>query len=391
MSILFIPTKQNQTEKKNDELRACWFSFQEWNENLNNKALDDFKKQTDVITNNLNTMGCNAVFLHIRAFGDAMYQSDIFPPSKYCYGSLNGQLSYDPLQVFIEEAQKKNIEVHGWINPMRTMDDNDFAKISDNYIIKQWYNSQNRSDYFMKDQLGRYILIPSNKEVCDLIMNGVQEVIGKYDVAGIHIDDYFYPTGVENLEQNDVAYYNKVKPDVDIDTWRRDSTSNLIKEFYQTIHNSDKNLVFGVSPQANLNNDYNKMYIDVKKWLSQKGYVDYIMPQIYYGFNNSYLPFEQTALEWSNLIECEDIKYYIGLAGYKLTLENDANAGNGNREWFDVAHGSKDILKRQIEFLKTLKNYGGYSIYSYSSFFDKMGEMKSDTAQEMENINNLYK
>lgn len=388
--LLFYPNKSsNKLLDNSEELRGCWFTYQDWEQFLKFKDKDNFIKSVDKIGENLNEMKCNTLFLHLRAFGDAMYNSTIFPKSKYCYGEIDKNMSYDPLKVFLDEIKKYNIDVHGWINPMRTTNDDDFAKIDDKYKIKQWYNSKDRDNYYIKDQLGRYILIPSNPEVVDLINEGIKELLTNYELKGIHIDDYFYPTGVDTLEQNDTKYYNLINPNQDIASWRRDSTSNLVKKMYETTHSFD-NVIFGVSPQANIENNYNKMFIDVKSWLSNDGYIDYIMPQIYYGFNNSYSPFNNTAKNWSDLVINKNIKFYVGLAGYKLTMENDANAGNGSNEWALISQSTKDILKRQEETLRELNNYQGYSLYCYSSFVNKDASFKSETNDELKNLNSLF-
>lgn len=372
-----------------EELRACWFSYLEWESMLCGKSEDEFKTITKQICDNLISIGCNTLILQLRAFGDAMYQSEFFPTSKYCIGVLDDSIAYDPLQLFLDAASEAGLSVHGWINPMRTMTDGEFAQISDEYQLKQWYLSENQSDYYMKDESGRYILIPANSEVRDFIVSGVLEVVNKYRLDGIHLDDYFYPSGVDGLAQNDNAYYQKQNPGVDIDDWRRDATSQMVKQLYQAVHSADSEMVFGISPQANLNNNYNKMYIDVNKWLSEDGYVDYIMPQIYYGFENSTLPFDQTANQWNALIQNDTI-LYVGLAAYKLGMENDFNAGAGRGEWKTVSQNGCDILCRQEECLRTLSHYQGYCLYSYKSLFSSDGTVNPGVSEEIVNLNALF-
>ena len=372
-----------------EELRACWFSYLEWESMLSGKSEDEFKTITKQICDNLVSIGCNTLILQLRAFGDAMYKSELFPTSKYCSGIFGVSLSYDPLQLFLDAANEVGLSVHGWINPMRTMTDNEFAQISDEYQLKQWYLSENQSDYYMQDGSGRYILIPTNFEVRDFIVAGVLEVINKYQLDGIHLDDYIYPSGVDELAQNDIVYYQKQNPGVDIGDWRRNATSQLVKQLYQAVHETCGEIIFGISPQANFSNNYNKMYIDVKKWLSEDGYVDYIVPQIYYGFENSTLPFDQAANQWNDIIQNDTI-LYVGFAAYKLGMENDVNAGAGSDEWRTVSQNSCDILYRQEEYLRTLSHYQGYSLYSYKSLFLSDGTVNPMSFKEIYNLNSLF-
>lgn len=372
-----------------EELRACWFSYLEWESMLSGKSEDEFKTIAKQICDNLVSIGCNTLILQLRAFGDAMYQSELFPISKYCAGILGKSLDYDPLQLFLDAASEAGLSIHGWINPMRTMTDDEFAQISDEYQLKQWYLSENQSDYYMKDGSGRYILNPANPKVRDFIVSGVLEIVNKYQLDGIHLDDYFYPSGVDGLSQNDNAYYQKQNPGVDIGDWRRDATSQLVKQLYQTVHEANGEMVFGISPQANFSNNYNKMYIDVNEWLSEDGYVDYIMPQIYYGFENSTLPFDQAANQWNALIQNDTI-LYVGLAAYKLGMENDVNAGAGCGEWKTVSQNGCDILCRQEEYLRTLSHYQGYCLYSYKSLFLPDGTVNPGSSEEIANLNALF-
>lgn len=380
---------QSVTEQQSQELRACWFSYLEWGQMLSGKTEEEFSDAVYQICNNLTTIGCNTLILQLRAFGDAMYPSELFPMSKYCAGSLDGALSYDPLELFLSAADAAGLSVQGWINPMRTMTDDEFAQISDQYQLKQWYLSENRSEYYMKDSNGKYILIPANPAVRGFIASGVSELLQNYSLDGIHLDDYFYPSGIDSLPQNDTSYYQKENPGMEIATWRRDATSQMVAQLYQTVHMFGDNLVFGISPQANLNNDYNKMFIDVNRWLSEEGYVDYIMPQIYYGFENSTLPFNQAAEEWNDLIQ-NDTVFYAGLAAYKLGMDNDANAGAGQGEWKAVSQSSCDILCRQEECLRTLSHYQGYCLYSYQSLFLADGEINPKSGEEISHLNALF-
>lgn len=383
------PKIEQNNNSQDVKMRACWFSYIEWQSLLCSKSKDDYTNQVKSICDSLKNSGFNTIILHVRSFGDAMYPSKLFPMSKCVSGEVGSKLDYDPLNIFLEEAKTSNISVHCWINPLRTMTDKEFSLVPDEFLLKKWYTSSNKNDYYMKDTAGRHILIPSNPEVRKLICDGVKELLENYNVDGIHMDDYFYPTGVDNLEENDTPYYNKVNPGIDINQWRRSSTSTMVKELYKISHDIKSNIEFGISPQANIKNNYDKMFIEVEKWLSEPGYVDYIMPQIYFGFENTNCPFDKTAQIWDDMIKV-DVKYYVGLAAYKIGLEDDVNAGKGIKEWSAVASNNKDMLKRQEQALRNCSKYKGYCLFTYQSIFDNDGNKKDTLANEIDNLNSLF-
>lgn len=378
---------ENFEQKDNNpvEMRACWFSYLEWQIIFKDKDENEFKDKAKEVLNNLINCGLNTLIIQTRAFGDALYKSELSPASKYFTSSICEELSYDPFEIITNFAFEYHILVHAWINPLRTMSDVDFVEIPDKYTIKKWYNSENWNDYYMKDLTGKYILIPANPEVRKFIVDIASELMIKYKIAGVHIDDYFYPSNIDQLEANDAQYYEKINTNVDITTWRRESTSNLVKELYSKCHEIDSNTKFGISPQANLKNNYDVMYIDVEQWLSNDGYVDYIMPQIYFGFENTYHPFEETAKQWNDITKNNTV-LYAGLAVYKTGLENDSNAGAGATEWKNF----KDILKRQEECLRQFKKYHGYCLYSYKSIYKPDGSKNPISQEEIDNLNSLF-
>lgn len=377
--------QKSKTMEKPSEMRACWFSYLEWQLLLKHKDEKQFIETVRGIFDNLHSCGINTLMLHLRAFGDAFYESTTSPASKYFTDNVGDKLKFDPLKIIIDIAKEHSISVHGWINPLRTMSDEDFSKISNNYLIKKWYLSENKGDYYIKDLTGKNILIPTNAEVRKFILDVVGEILNNYNLDGIHIDDYFYPSKVDELKENDVAYYNKVKPGCDINDWRRKGTSNLVKQMCSKCHEINSNVKFGVSPQANLTNNYNSMFIDVKQWLSEAGFVDYIMPQIYFGFENSSHPFDRTIDEWNNLIK-NDVELYVGLAVYKVGIDNDQHAGRGAKEW----KNHTDILKRQEECCRKYEKYRGYCLFSYQSIFQSDGSLNLKSKQEIENLNLLF-
>ena len=177
---------------------------------------------------------------------------------------------------------------------------------------------------------------PASDEVKKLIINGVEEIVKKYEVDGILLDDYFYPDDTIDLED-----YKRVENTISIADFRLSQVNELISGIYQAIKNVKSDILFGISPDGNIENNYNSHYADVKKWLAEDGYIDYIMPQIYYGFQHDTKPFIKTINEWQNLIH-NDAKLMVALSLYKAG-KPDTYAGSAKNEWID----SNNIIKKQ--------------------------------------------
>lgn len=371
--------QQNRT----GEMKAVWFSYLEWNTIFKGSNEEQFRQKLTGVLDNIASIGCNAVMMHVRAFGDAMYRSAVYPWSASVSGTLGKDPGYDPLSIIVEQAHAKGIAVHAWVNPMRTMTAAEFDQLGD-CTLKQWYSGGARYRYYMQDSTGHFILNPENPEVRTLISSGVTELAANYDIDGVHIDDYFYPSGVDSLAENDVQYHQEVSPDTDIAAFRRDATTAMVKEMHDAVKAVKPEIPFGASPQSSLTNNYDKLFIDVEKWIGD-GLVDYVMPQIYFGFQNSSQPFDQTASKWNDLAG-EQTALYVGLATYKVGLENDQHAGAGQSEWIDCFNGSNDMLKRQAEVLKGLSNCKGYCLYSYQSIFNPDGTRNQTTSAEIDHL-----
>ena len=357
--------------EKNEELRGVWFSFCEWKEFHNGKTEAEWRETiNNSIVPNLKSLNVNNVFLHAVAHGDAFYSSEISPMAQEVTKQYGKVLPYSPFKVFVDILKENGFKVHAWVNPLRVMTDAEFANISSSYLIKNWHNSANKSDFYMKDTLGRFWFNPANPAVIAHIKNVCSEIIDKHpNLDGVHFDDYFYPFDLEkiaNYEDKDLKYYEKVKPGIKLEDWRRANVTNLVKEVYSVCHS--KNKIFGVSPTGNIKGNYDVMFFD-QDAIVQEGCLDYIMPQIYYGFENEVLPFKNAVEIWKDIIskkpKDKKISFYVGLAAYKLGMPEDVHAGSGRYEW----KNNEDVIKRQVEFLKGVKEVDGFVYCSYNSFF----------------------
>lgn len=217
-----------------------------------------------------------------------------------------------------------------------------------------------------------------------MIVNGVKEIAENYSVDGIHFDDYFYPTSDADFDS--VAYdeYKKKGDDLSLGDWRRDNVSSLIKSVYKAIKKVNPDIRFGVSPASDIENDYTSLYADIEKWVSEDGYVDYVCPQIYFGFRNVKQPFMFTTKKWVALMRDSKVDLYVGLPLYKCSKVDEYAASEDEsikNEFVD----NHDIISRQIIYLSKLDKIKGYYIFSYSYLDDD--EIKDEVSLMRDAVN----
>ncbi|MDE6657652.1 MAG: family 10 glycosylhydrolase [Oscillospiraceae bacterium] len=346
----YLQTSENQNQ---NNIRAVWIPVMLYENWMLNKSETEFRENMKTAFQNCVDLGINTVYLHVRAYADAYYHSNIFPTGIYLTHN------YDPLEIMLEEAHALNLSAHAWINPMRAQTTQQLANLDTNYILRQWYDNPETNGTYLVNYNDRYYLNPAYPEVRQLIADGITEILENYAVDGIHIDDYFYPTTDSNFDEKAFSESNAT----DLAEWRRSNCSELIKLLYQTIKNYNPYIPFSISPQGNFSINYDKLYADVKLWCSQEGYCDVIIPQIYYGFENQTCPFAETATLWAETATATDL--VIGLGVYKTGME-DQWAGTGSTEWLT----DSSVIAKQIEFVSNLDNANGVALYSYSSIFE---------------------
>ncbi|WP_346879872.1 glycoside hydrolase family 10 protein [Clostridium sp. UBA3061] len=366
-----------------DEIKGIWLSYLDLSAMLKGKNENEFRKNISQAIDNVESMGLNTLIVHVRPFSDALYQSKYYPWSIYCSGIEGNAPGYDPLQVIIEEAHLRNIRVEAWINPYRVRSDSVKLPLSLENPASKWI--KDGSDNIIKCNGGIYYN-PAKEEVRQLIVNGVKEIVENYEVDGIHFDDYFYPSSDVSIDSKAYGEYTSSGGDLDLESWRRENVNILVRQVYSIVKEISPEVVFGISPQGSMDNNYNSQFIDVKKWIQNPGYIDYICPQIYYGFLNDNSNFQQVIEEFDSLVDESTVNLYIGLSVYKVGSE-DTWAGNGKDEW----RNSTDILKRQVEASRKLKKYKGILLFRYDSLFNPSSNVKSQIQQERSNLKSLFK
>jgi uncharacterized lipoprotein YddW (UPF0748 family) len=354
-------------------VKAVWISYIELYNHLCGKNETAFKQEFGKMLDNCAGMGVNTVYVHVRAFGDAYYYSSLFPFTKHISGTTGKRTSYDPLKIMVAEAHSRNISFHAWINPLRLGSGTDMAAVSSDYPVGKWYSGAEKGKYVVSVN-GTWFLNPAYEAVRKLIGDNVREIVSKYDVDGVHIDDYFYPTTDASFDSAAFASSGSSS----LSSFRIANVNAMVKEMWSAAHECGS-AIFGAAPQGNNVNNLSQLYADVKAWC-KGGYVDYFTPQIYYGFENSGVPFGGCVNEWAGIVGGTKTKLYAGLAVYKIGNE-DKWAGAGKNEW----QNTTTMLRRQKEYADA-NGCSGIALYSYSYMFDS-GYRTAAMKTELDNLN----
>lgn len=351
------PTPSPAPQVEEGSLRGVWVPYMALSRG------EDFQENFKSIADSAKEKGLNALFVHVRAFCDALYPSQLYPWSHILTGEQGKAPGFDPLAFMVDYAHSLRMQFHAWINPLRVSGgetpkalapDNPYTELKDQY------------PYYFMECGGSLYLNPAYPYVRTLVAQGAAEIVENYPVDGVHFDDYFYPGQEPELDQEAYQLHvASVSQPLSLGEWRSANIDAMVAEVYQRVKAVDPQAQFGISPQGNLAND-REMGADVAAWCASPGYIDYICPQLYYGFENSVLPFSQALEEWTSLYRREGLELYIGLALYK--------AGSGSEPGWD----SGDVISRQIQEAEAA-GCGGVVLYS-SDYLDAQ-----EARQEVEN------
>jgi uncharacterized lipoprotein YddW (UPF0748 family) len=249
------------------------------------------KQQAVRLLDAAKSAGLNAVMLQVRPESDALYNSSLEPWSRYLSGSQGTDPGYDPLAFFIARAKERGLEVHAWINPYRAAA-NASTPRSPKHISRRF------PQYTYK--IGNVLWMdPGSPEIRRHIQSVVRDLATRYDIAGVHLDDYFYPYptpkgGLPNFpDQKTYAAYRASGGALSKADWRRENVNTLIRDLSQTVRSTRPGLAFGVSPfgihsretaPSNIQvgvDQFHQLFADPLIWMRQ-GWVDYLSPQLYW-------------------------------------------------------------------------------------------------------------
>lgn len=314
------------------------------------------------LLDSLQSIGINAIIFQVRPTADALYYSEYEPSSHWLTGTQGDSLTWDPLQWTIEQAHARNMEVHVWLNPYRVnLAKTDTSMISADHIWRkhpEWFWEYNKQWYFDPG------LDVTREWICTI----VQDIISRYDVQAIHMDDYFYPYPVGGKAIPDAATFAKYPRGYDdIRAWRRNNVNLAIQDISATIRECKDSVQFGISPfgvwrnasvdstgsatQAGITN-YDDLYADIRLWI-REGWIDYVLPQLYWEIGKKAADYEILAHWWANEVRGTNCKLYIGMAPYRLeNAKRDSPWSQGNE------------IGRQMQLNRTIPEITGECFYS---------------------------
>ncbi|GHU85047.1 UPF0748 protein YngK [Clostridia bacterium] len=355
-------------KKTKEEVRAVWISYYEIEESLKAEDEATFKVKAGKLLDELEERGINRVVFHVRSHADAFYPSRIFPWSKYISGEQGRALDYDPLKIMIDETHAREMTFEAWINPYRIKQGSDsFDELSEDSPAVRWLKKNSRKVRKYDDHGARIVFNPAYVEVRTLVVNGVKEIVKKYDVDAVSFDDHFYQTADPDFDAYEYNKYTKSVEESDsklsLAQWRRKNVDILIKRVYKAIKKIKPNVKFGTSPGGNRQRNRDEVFIDTQKWCSSKGYIDFICPQIYFGFTNTAHPFDENLKEWVDDIKIDGVDLFVGLAAYKVGNEKDTGTSESD-EW---VNDGINTLKKQIKQIRSNSKCKGFYIFSLKS------------------------
>lgn len=314
------------------------------------ELLDKFKKHN-----------FNSILTQIRPAADALYESSYEPWSEVLQGK-QGQAPnpyYDPTAWMIAECKKRNLEFHAWVNPFRAVSSATFSNIHPEHITKR------RPEWFFRYG-DRIYFNPGIPDVRAYLVNVIVEIVRKYDIDGLHFDDYFYPYKVTGEYINDDDTFDKYgKSFTNIADWRRNNIDLFIQAISDSVKSIKPKVKFGISPVGGWRNkaqdprgsdsrvgqpSYDYLYADTRKWL-ELGWVDYITPQIYWSTQSKYAPY-QVMIDWWDKNSFQK-HIYGGQAVFKIASPEEEST------WHQPAE-----LFRQINLNRLYRNVKGSMFFS---------------------------
>ena len=309
----------------------------------------------------LKAEGINTVFVHACPFGETLYPSAYYPLAPEVRG-------YDALLMFSEECMRLGLSLHAWFNPLRLQTPERMAAQPKDNRLSEWFRNDVQRAQNLSLWDGRYYLNPASSATVNLLSDAVQELVSAYHPAGVHIDDYFYPTDSPEFDERDYLESGES----DLAAWRRKNITAIVRSMYRAAHESDEDTLFSISPQGDLTQNTDRLYADIPQWMASEECCDAIIPQIYFGYENSHNPFRETLEEWRNIPRSSNIKLIIGLAAYKSGNE-DVYAGKGQTEW--MTH--KNLLAEQIAEVLGSPKISGVSLYHADAFLNLPDDERS--------------
>lgn len=361
------------------EIRAVWFSsawLRDWPEITDDTSREGtadriftmfpedqlyHKGRMLEMIDSLKAVGCNTVIFQTVSFMDAMHRSSFLPWSRYLTGTEGMIPIYDPLRVAVERCHELGMDIHAWMNPYRVgFTSRTYAPNHPMWLHPEWLQEYN----------GSYYWNPGIPEVREFIAGLVKEVLENYDVDGVHIDDYFYPSGLQKDQGtwDDSAEYEMYGDTLSVDEWRYRNVDETIKLLYETVHATRPDALFGVSPAGRLVNTQ-LLYADPSRWI---GYMDYIVPQIYWQIEHPLedARFDKQIHEWP-AVNVPGVPVIAGMAIYRYGEKTRVPKGAPAAIFDDAQY------RRQMKLVRAEEGVYGQMWFSARGVLDHFDLIKS--------------
>lgn len=372
LAVVNVPAKAEQPLKR--EFRGAW--IQAVNGQFIGMSTSEMQQTLTTQLDALQRAGINAIIFQVRPEADALYMSYYEPWSRYLTGQqgVAPDPYWDPLQWMILECHRRGMELHAWINPYRAK-----TKGTKELGLKHPYKS-NPERFVHYD--GMLIFNPALKENRDYICTIVTDIVKRYDVDGLHIDDYFYPYPVPGLEfEDEESFLTDPRGFTDKGDWRRDNVNLLVEQLHHTIRSVKPWVKFGISPFGIYRNqksdpegsatnglqNYDDLYADILLWID-KGWVDYTIPQIYWEIGHKAADYETLVAWWAE-----------HAAGRPLFVGQDVMR---TVKAVDTQHPSRHQQARKMQLQRSYENIGGSCQWPASAVAENAGGYATALSEE---------
>lgn len=365
-TIMLVTLVQASAESPKREFRGAWIQA------VNGQFLGmneyEMKSYLTNMLDELKKANVNAIIFQVRVEGDALYSSQYEPWSRYLTGKQGNSPGWDPLSFMVDAAHSRNMELHAWINPYR-------ARTKSTRELAYNHNSKLHPERFV-EYGGQLYFNPALQENRDHICMIVRDILSRYDVDALHIDDYFYPYPVKGVEFPDDADYRRSGSTLSKGDWRRDNVNKLIGQLHKTVRESKPWVKFGVSPFGIYRNSgvdapqgsathglqsYDDLYADVLLWI-EEGWVDYCIPQVYWEIGHKAADYETLVKWWARNASKRPL--YIG---------QDVNRTVRSA---DPQNPDRHQLPRKMEIQRGEKNVQGSCLWDAASVAKNVGRYR---------------
>ena len=396
LSLFSFAVQAKTTDNPKREFRGAW--IQAVNGQFMGMSEAEMKQYLVDMLDNLQKVNVNAVIFQVRVEGDALYESHYEPWSRYLTGVQGVSPGWDPLAFMVEECHKRNMELHAWINPYR-------ARTKGTTMVAANHRSAKVPRAFIEYE-GQLYFNPSLQSNRDHICRVVRDILRRYDVDGLHIDDYFYPyPSATGLEFDDEVWFRRSKA-TDKDNWRRENVNHLIYQLHRTVREMKPWVKFGVSPFGIYRNKnswesgsktnglqcYDNLYADVLYWIEQ-GWVDYCIPQVYWEIGHKAADYKELVKWWAKHASKRPL--YIGQDVRRTVKAKDATSPTGNQqvEKYKLQRAQDNVkgscfwdAKSAADNMDGYRDYLANGIYRYPALMPVYGFMDNKSPDRPKNI-----